>query len=128
MSETLETMLEAMPDSYQKTVGFPTYDLLAAAAIPMEELEAQLQETEAKLDPANLTGEDLERYVKSRSGLVRNPPTCASGILQVTGNGTVNEGDLFESAGGYPVCRHSHRGHHRQRRGCHPLHHAGGGW
>ena len=43
MSETLETMLEAMPDSYQKTVGFPTYDLLAAAAIPMEELEAQLQ-------------------------------------------------------------------------------------
>lgn len=92
MSETLETMLEAMPDSYQKTVGFPTYDLLAAAAIPMEELEAQLQETAAKLDPANLTGEDLERYVKSRSGLVRNPPTCASGILQVTGNGTVNEG------------------------------------
>ena len=65
MSETLETMLEAMPDSYQKTVGFPTYDLLAAAAIPMEELEAQLQETAAKLDPANLTGEDLERYVKS---------------------------------------------------------------
>ncbi|MFR4088300.1 MAG: baseplate J/gp47 family protein [Dysosmobacter sp.] len=100
MSETLETMLEAMPDSYQKTVGFPTYDLLAAAAIPMEELEAQLQETAAELDPANLTGEDLERYVKSRSGLVRNPPTCASGILQVTGNGTVNEGDLFESAGG----------------------------
>ena len=45
MSETLETMLEAMPDSYQKTVGFPTYDLLAAAAIPMEELEAQLQGT-----------------------------------------------------------------------------------
>lgn len=86
MSETLETMLEAMPDSYQKTVGFPTYDLLAAAAIPMEELEAQLQETAAKLDPANLTGEDLERYVKSRSGLVRNPPTCASGILQVTGD------------------------------------------
>ena len=41
MSETLETMLEAMPDSYQKTVGFPTYDLLAAAAIPMEELEAR---------------------------------------------------------------------------------------
>ena len=80
MSETLETMLEAMPDSYQKTVGFPTYDLLAAAAIPMEELEAQLQETAAKLDPANLTGEELERYVKSRSCAqpahlrIRHPP------------------------------------------------------
>ena len=100
MSETLDAMLSAMPESYQKTVGFPTYDLLAAASIPMEELAAQLQETAEKLDPANLTGEELESYIKSRSGLTRNPPTYASGILQVTGNGTVNEGDLFESAGG----------------------------
>lgn len=100
MSETLDAMLSAMPESYQKTVGFPTYDLLAAASIPMEELAAQLQETAEKLDPANLTGEELESYIKSRSGLVRNPPTYASGILQVTGNGTVNGGDLFESAGG----------------------------
>ena len=100
MSETLNAMLSAMPESYQKTVGFPTYDLLAAASIPMEELAAQLQETAAKLDPAKLTGEELESYIKSRSGLTRNPPTYASGILQVTGNGTVNEGDLFESAGG----------------------------
>ena len=100
MSEMLDAMLSAMPESYQKTVGFPTYDLLAAASIPMEELTAQLQETAAKLDPAKLTGEELESYIKSRSGLTRNPPTYASGILQVTGNGTVNEGDLFESAGG----------------------------
>ncbi len=56
MSETLETMLEAMPDSYQKTVGFPTYDLLAAAAIPMEELEAQLQETAASWTPPTSPG------------------------------------------------------------------------
>lgn len=100
MSEILETMLSAMPESYQKTVGFPTYDLLAAASMPMEELEAQLQETAAKLDPANLTGAELDSYIKSRSGLVRNQPTYASGVLLVTGNGTVNEGDLFESAGG----------------------------
>lgn len=100
MSEMLETMLAAMPESYQKTVGFPTYDLLAAASIPMEELAEQLQETAAKLDPANLTGAELESYIKSRSGLTRNPPTYASGILQVTGNGTVSAGDLFESAGG----------------------------
>lgn len=100
MSETLDAMLSAMPESYQKTVGFPTYDLLAAVSIPMEELAAQLQETAEKLDPAKLTGEELESYIKSRSGLTRNPPTYASGILQVTGNGTVNEGDLFESAGG----------------------------
>lgn len=100
MSETLDAMLSAMPESYQKTVGFPTYDLLAAASIPMDEFAQELQETAAKLDPANLTGEELDSYIKSRSGLVRNPPTYASGMLQVTGTGTVTEGDLFESAGG----------------------------
>lgn len=100
MSKTLDAMLAAMPDSYQKTVGFPTYDLLAAASIPMDGFAADLLETASKLDPANLTGAELDSYIKSRSGLVRNPPTYASGILQVTGTGTVREGDLFESAGG----------------------------
>lgn len=100
MSETLDAMLSAIPESYQKTIGFPTYDLLAAASIPMDEVNAQLLETAAKLDPTNLTGTELESYIKSRSGLVRNPPTYASGVVQATGDGTVRAGDLFESAGG----------------------------
>lgn len=100
MSETLETMLEAMPDSYQKTVGFPTYDLLAAAAIPMDGFAEELRETAAKLDPSNLTGPELDSYIVSRRGLVRNAATYASGTVTVTGNGTVEEGDLFESGGG----------------------------
>ena len=100
MSEILDQMLAAMPEQYQKTVGFPTYDLLAAAAIPMDGFAEDLLETAEKLDPTNLTGEELDSYIKSRSGLVRNPPTYASGVLQVTGNGTVQAGDLFESAGG----------------------------
>ena len=100
MSETLETMLEAMPDSYQKTVGFPTYDLLAAAAIPMDAFAQRLSDTERKLDPAELTGAELDSYIVSRSGLERNPATCAEGVLLVTGNGTVQTGDLFESGGG----------------------------
>ncbi len=100
MSEILDQMLAAMPEQYQKTVGFPTYDLLAAASIPMEGFAEDLLVTAARLDPTNLTGEELDSYIKSRSGLVRNPPTYASGVLQVTGNGTVQTGDLFESAGG----------------------------
>ena len=100
MSETLTTMLAAMPDGYQKTVGFPTYDLLAAASIPMEELAEELARTREMLVPSTLTGTDLDNYIKSRSGLVRNPATCASGVLQVTGTGTITAGDLFESGGG----------------------------
>ena len=60
MSETLTTMLAAMPDGYQKTVGFPTYDLLAAASIPMEELAEELARTREMLDPSTLTGTDLD--------------------------------------------------------------------
>ncbi len=100
MSETLDTMLAAMPAGYQKTVGFPTYDILAAASIPMEELEQELGKTRRMLDPAFLTGADLDSYIRSRSGLVRNAATYASGVLQVTGTGTIMTGDLFESGGG----------------------------
>ena len=98
MSETLTTMLAAMPDGYQKTVGFPTYDLLAAASIPMEELAEELARTREMLDPSTLTGTDLDNYIKSRSGLVRNPATCASGVLQVTGTGTITAGDSLSPA------------------------------
>ncbi len=71
MSETLETMLEAMPDSYQKTVGFPTYDLLAAAAIPMEELEAQQSRQEDLIEYEVYTQSQqyVEDTAKSKLGM-----------------------------------------------------------
>ena len=54
------------------TKGMPRAEALAMALeeMPrlMEELAAQLQETAEKLDPAKLTGEELESYIKSRSG------------------------------------------------------------
>lgn len=100
MSNSLETMLEAMPDSYQKTVGFPTYDLLAAAAIRLDQTERQLHETELKLDPENLAGDELERYIYPRTGQRRNPATYSIGAVTVFGTGEIHEGDLFESGGG----------------------------
>lgn len=100
MSEILDAMLAAMPDSYQKTVGFPTYDLLAAAALRLAETEGALETAKTKLDPANLTGAELDAYIEPRTGQARNPATYAVGVLQVTGTGTINAGDLFESGGG----------------------------
>lgn len=100
MSEILETMLAAMPESYQKTVGFPIYDILAAAAIRISGTEALLERVKAMLDPANLSGDDLDAYIYPRTGQVRNAATKAVGVLTVTGTGTINAGDLFESAGG----------------------------
>ena len=100
MSDILETMLSAMPDSYQKTVGFPTYDILAAAGIRMAMTEELLEDTRRKLDPANLSGEELDAYIYPRTGQVRNAATKAIGVLTVTGTGAVTAGDLFESEGG----------------------------
>lgn len=99
-NEILTDLLAAMPDSYQKTVGYPTHDLLAAAALRMEGTDAEVAAMRAALDPENLTGGDLDRYVFPRAGLERRQATFATGTLTVTGTGTVNQGALFESGGG----------------------------
>lgn len=99
-SEILSEMLNQMSDTYQKTIGFPTYDILAAVALRMVNTDAEVEEARTKLDPENLTGEELDRYIFPRVGLIRREATFAIGILTVTGNGTVNAGDLFESGGG----------------------------
>lgn len=100
MSETLQSMLDAVPDSYQKTIGFPTYDYLAAADIRVEETQARLELAEKRLDPENLTGAGLDAYIRPRTGQLRNAATYAVGTVQVTGTGTISKGDLFESGGG----------------------------
>ena len=103
MSETnavLQEMLDAVPDSYQKTVGFPTWDWLAAVSIPMGQVAADLEEARRQLDPANLTGDALDAYIFPRTGQQRTPATYAEGVLTATGNGTVYAGALFESGGG----------------------------
>ena len=99
-NEILTDLLAAMPDSYQKTVGYPTHDLLAAAALRMEGTDEEVAAMRAALDPENLTGSDLDRYIFPRAGLERRQATFATGVLTVTGTGTVQQGDLFESKGG----------------------------
>ena len=99
-NEILTDLLAAMPDSYQKTVGYPTHDLLAAVSLRMQGTDAEVAAMRDALDPENLTGGDLDRYVFPRSGLERRQATFATGTLTVTGTGTVQQGALFESGGG----------------------------
>ena len=99
-SEILEQLLDAVPNSYQKTIGFPTYDLLAAVSLRMEGTDEEIAQAKMLLDPENLTGDDLDRFVFPRSGLDRRQATFAHGVVHVVGTGTVSEGALFESGGG----------------------------
>ena len=99
-SEILDEMLGNMPESYQKTIGFPTYDLLAAVSLRMEGTDTAIDEAKQQLDPENLHDSALDRYSAPRSGLERKAATFAHGSLTVTGTGTVEQGTLFESGGG----------------------------
>lgn len=99
-AELLREMLAEVPDSYQKTVGFPTWDWLAAAAIPIAGVAERLEQARLQLDPANLTGQALDAYIFPRTGQARTEATYATGEVAVTGTGTVTEGSLFESGGG----------------------------
>ena len=99
-SEILDEMLGNMPESYQKTIGFPTYDLLAAVSLRMEGTDTTIDEARQQLDPENLHDSALDRYIYQRSGLERKAATFAHGSLTVTGTGTVEQGTLFESGGG----------------------------
>lgn len=99
-SDILTGLLASMDDSYQKTIGFPTYDLLAAVSLRMEGTDEEIAEAKTRLYPEQLTGNDLDRYVYPRSGITRRQATFAHGVLQVTGTGTIAQGTLFESVGG----------------------------
>ena len=77
MSDILETMLAAMPDSYQKTVGFPTYDILAAAGIRMamtEELLEEMKQKPEKTSYVPVVGDsyDIVNYAISEKAITLN--------------------------------------------------------
>nr|DAO06133.1 MAG TPA: Baseplate J like protein [Caudoviricetes sp.] len=95
-----EEVLEQIDDSYQKTVGYPTFDLTKAFALVLAPMYEQLGYIAGKLDIEQLQDDELTRFVYQRKGVERKEATYSHGMLKVSGNGTVNIGDLFESDGG----------------------------
>ena len=80
-------MLDDIPNNYQKTVGFPTYDLTRAFAIGAAELEEAIQQEARKLDVDNLVGDELTRFCRQYRNIIRRAATYAQGVLTVTGSG-----------------------------------------
>lgn len=94
-------MLEALDPSYQKSPGFPAFDFTRAFALGLASLSSDIEAAEARLDPENLTGYDLDAYVWQHRAVERRQATCASGTLRVTtGAGHISRGDLFATAAG----------------------------
>lgn len=94
-------LLSKISDSYQKTEGFPLWDILRAVAFGLVDLWTKAETVEAKQDVNNLTGTELERHVQQRRGLYRKSASHSVGAITiVTGAGLVSEGALFETEGG----------------------------
>lgn len=98
--EILASLLNNISDDYQKTIGFPTYDILNAVAMEFDLIYKKLEETEKSLDINNLTGLALERYIIQRKGITRKPATFATAILEVRGTGTIKVDDIFQTEEG----------------------------
>lgn len=98
--EILQSLLNQISDNYQKSVGFPMYDILNAFAIASEPIYTILERTAKELDADNLTGVFLDRFIGQRKGLIRKPATYASVSLTITGSGIIHKGDLFQTESG----------------------------
>lgn len=95
-----DDLLSNISDGYDKTIGYPTYDINKAFAIEESKIYKAIDSAINMLDVDNLAGDDLERYVQQRKGTIRKPGTYASTQLTVNGTATIKAGDLFETPGG----------------------------
>lgn len=95
-----EDLLSNITDDYEKTIGYPTYDITKSIAIEGSKLYKALRLILNKVDVDTLTGDELEKFTKQRKGIVRKKGNAAKGILTVNGNGVISIGDLFETPSG----------------------------
>lgn len=100
LDEKLEIMLSNISDDYIKIPGTFTYDMIKTYALAATTLEEKIERLWSMFNIYNLSGNDLERYVFQRKGVKRKEANAATGVVTVKGNGTVREGDLFETPGG----------------------------
>ena len=100
LEEKLNIMLDSISDDYIKVPGTFTYDLIKTYVLASNTLEEKIERLWKMFNIYNLSGEELERYVFQRKGVKRKKANSAIGIVTVKGNGTINEGDLFETKAG----------------------------
>lgn len=95
------TILNGIDDSYQKTEGYPTYDLTRGIAYGIDLVYTHSKEVEYKQHIENLSGDELVQVILERTGLERKHATKAEGELTVIqGFGNILKGDLFETETG----------------------------
>lgn len=94
-------LLEQMPDTYQKNVGYFIWDFFRAISILFEQCFKQICYLVGFFDITKLEYDDLVLFVKQRRGIFAKTETYATGyITVVSGIGVINIGDIFETSSG----------------------------
>ena len=95
------TMLHNIDDSYQKTEGFPTYDLTRGIAYGVADAESYATLIAEKQRVQNLADDELDVYIEERTGLTRKKSVSSNGRVRiVSGFGNILKGDLFSTSTG----------------------------
>lgn len=99
--QILDEMLNQIDDSLSKAEGELIFETVNASAIQFADTYKELNTVKDKLSIENLSGAELEQWVKERTGITRRLSTYSIGKkLNVTGNGIINVGNLFETRSG----------------------------
>lgn len=90
------TMLQNIPNEWNKQEGYPVYDITRGFSFALDELDAKIEDVKNKQSVRNLSGLDLEKVIEERTGLTRKTGVKAVGRIKiVSGQGTVLKTDLF---------------------------------
>lgn len=90
------TMLQNIPNEWNKQEGYPVYDITRGFSFALDELDAKIEDVKNKQSVRNLSGSDLEKVIEERTGLTRKTGVKAVGRIKiVSGQGTVLKTDLF---------------------------------
>ncbi|SCY92939.1 baseplate J/gp47 family protein [Alkaliphilus peptidifermentans] len=95
-----EEMMKDISNEYDKTEGSFIFDATKPPAIKLEEAYKDLDSIINKFNLENLAGDELEKRIHQTTGISRKPATKSIGQVELKGNGTVSEGDLFETESG----------------------------
>lgn len=97
-----DEILDAIDDSYQKSIGFPTYDLTRGIAIGIYNALSRTEQALKEIDVNNMSGEKLRTFVAQRRNIQWHDAVKASGILKATTSGPaiIPKGHLFETESG----------------------------
>lgn len=100
VEKILENTLKNISDEYMKVPGTFTYDLSKSFSLVARNYELEIEKLWKNFDIHSLKGTELDDRVFHLKGLKRKNPTYSIGEIIATGNGTIREGDLFETLNG----------------------------